>query len=401
MTNATERSTPGTRRAAPLPRRGFLRASGLAVAAASVAALAGCGGERTGAAGANQEAGALPDYYPDGYDKLVEGSKEEGGTLTIYSNTDQENWAPVFAAFQEKFPWVGKISANNLDSDEVFQRILSEQATGGSPADLVVSNAAQGWAEFHEHEGTLADYTSPELAKLPEFTEVLPGVVTMSLDPMTIAFNTAVIPEGQQPTGLASLAEAAKADPDTFRDKITARDVEGAFGFTISYAFVTSRDDPEEAWRSLEVLLPMAKSETSSGNQTEKLTTGEYVAGFFISGAVSFPLEERSGGLVKTTFLDDGTVVLPRGVGITAKAPHPNTAKLFVDFLLSQEGQAAVAKGGLTAYREGVPAEEGNRTYADLVEQVGEDKVIFVEYERVPEAEVEAFTSMWNGLLAR
>ncbi|MEO3855122.1 hypothetical protein ABGB08_09450 [Acrocarpospora sp. B8E8] len=42
--------------------------------------------------------------------------------------------------------------------------------------------------------------------------------------------------------------------------------------------------------------------------------------------------------------------MLSRGIGIAAKAPHAATAKLFVDFVLSQ-GQRAVAVGGLTSYR--------------------------------------------------
>lgn len=389
----TERSLRGT----PITsRRGFL----LTTTAVAAIVLAGCGA-KTGAAGAGQEAGALPEYYPADYDSIVEGSKAEGGVLTIYSNTDQENWAPVFAAFQEKFPWVEKINANNLDSDEVFQRVLSEGATGGSPADLLVSNAAQAWAEFAERDGVLTEYASPELDKLPDFAQVLPNVYSMSLDPMTISFNTALVPENEQPKGLADLATAAKANPDTFRDKITTRDVDGAFGFTVSHAFVAGQKDPETAWRDLATLLPLARPETSSGTQIEKITSGEYAVGFFISGAPAFPVEARSGGLFKTTFLDDGTVVLPRAAGIAAKSPHPNTAKLFLDFLLSQDGQAAVAKGGLTSYRDGVTGEENSRTYADLVEQVGEENVIFAKYELIPEAEVKAFTDKWNGLLAQ
>ncbi len=74
--------------------------------------------------------------------------RTRAGRSTIYSNTDQENWDPIFRDFKKKYPWVGDIAANNLDSDEVFQRVLSEQATGGSPADIVVSNAAQAWADF-------------------------------------------------------------------------------------------------------------------------------------------------------------------------------------------------------------------------------------------------------------
>lgn len=52
-------------------------------------------------------------------------------------------------------------------------------------------------------------------------------------------------------------------------------------------------------------------------------------------------------------FRDDDTVALPRGIGITAKAPHPATAKLFVDFVPSREGRRAVAEG--RAHRRTAP----------------------------------------------
>ena len=52
----------------------------------------------------------MPDYYPAEYEDIVDGSKDEGGALTIYSNTDQENWAPIFRDFQKKFPWVKTIT---------------------------------------------------------------------------------------------------------------------------------------------------------------------------------------------------------------------------------------------------------------------------------------------------
>nr|MDT0659764.1 extracellular solute-binding protein [Micromonospora sp. DSM 115978] len=366
-------------------------------AVVAVGALAACGGGDE-APPPNQIAeGTAPDYYPAGYADIIAGSKDEGGELTIYSNTDQENWAPIFRDFQKKYPWVTKINANNLDSDEVFQRVLSEQATGSSPADLLVSNAAQAWAEYAEGGADrLMAYESPELAKLPEFATLMPNVYAMSTDPMTIAYNTSLVE--QAPTGLASLAEIVAADPDKFEDKITTRDVNGAFGFTISYTYT---ENSQASWASLEKLLPLARPETSSGTQTEKILAGEYLVGFFISGAPAYPVVENSGGLFQVTFLDDGTVVLPRGIGITPKAPHPNTAKLFVDFLLSAEGQRAVAEGGLTSYRDGVQQAAGLHTYQEIVDKVGEQNVILAKYQRIPDDQVESFVNRWDGLLAR
>ncbi|MEQ7739653.1 hypothetical protein ABQG64_26105, partial [Escherichia coli] len=95
----------------------------------------------------------------------------------------------------------------------------------------------------------------------------------------------------------------------------------------------------------------------------------------------------------------DGTVVIPRGLGISADAPHPATAKLFQDFVISDEGQQAVLEGGLSSYREGVESVQFALTYQDVVSKVGEENVIMAPYETVPADRVKAFTDRWQSLL--
>lgn len=349
--------------------------------------------------GASTEPGTVPSGATGTIDPaLVTAAEAEGGTLDIYSNTSEENWSPIFEAFKAEYPFITTISANDLGSDEVFERYLSESATGSSAADLLVTNATSAWARFAARDDVLTDYEPSMLAGLPDFATALPNVYVMSADPLTIGFNSQLLAEGKRPTGLKSLADIVAAAPDQFNDKLTYRDVEGSFGFTVAYAFVNGNPD---AWASLEKLLPLSRPEDSSGTQIEKVTTGEYVAGFFISGAVAYPAMDDSAGLFTAIYPDDGTVVLPRGIGITATAPHPNTAKLFVEFVLSEKGQAAVAKGGLTSYRDTVVAGEGEHTYQELSTLIPEDKIIFVEYEEISDADIQAFVDRWNGLVGQ
>jgi len=379
---------PATRRRAVVPLSALFGAT----------TLAACGGgtaTETAAAPENPIAvEEVPGYYPAEYQQIIDASRDEGGVLDIYSNTDQENWAPIFRDFQKKYPWVETINANNLDSDEVFQRVLSEQATGGSPADILVSNAAQAWAEYGEDPSRLMAYESPEVGELPDFATLMPNVYAFSMDPIIIAYNTSLMPE--EPAGYADLARIVSENADQFQDQLTVRDIGGAFGFTVAYNLMQARPD---LWSSMEQILPLARPETSSGTQNEKILAGEYVAGLNISAAPSYPVVQDSGGLFEVEFPEDGTVALPRGIGIAPDAPHANTAKLFLDFLLSEEGQAAVAEGGLTSYRDSVEAVEGLHTYQEIVDAVGEDQVIIAPYELISEDEVAAFTERWNGLL--
>jgi iron(III) transport system substrate-binding protein len=329
----------GTR--SPVRQRIALAAVG-AFAMASLVACGDGGGEAAEEPAENKiSVEEVPDYYPESYtEDVIEASKDEGGELTIYSNTSEENWAPIFRDFQKKFPWVEKVSANDLDSDEVFQRVLAEQATGSSPVDLVVSNAAVAWADFAEREGTLMEYESPELGELPEFAELLPNVYTMSTDPQTIAYNTELMPEA--PTGISSLADIAEANKDVLQDKITVRDPESSFGFTVTRNFTENNPN---GWADLERVLPYTRAETSSGTQMEKILAGEYLAGFFVSGGPAFPVVDDSQGLVEVVYPDDGTTVLPRGIAIAADAPHPATSQLFIDFL-RRTGPAHVPGSG-------------------------------------------------------
>jgi iron(III) transport system substrate-binding protein len=378
-------------------RRGWMAPLGIVVA--SVSLLAGCAGGGGGGSAAPENkvvAGQYPDYYPADYKDLVDDAKAEGGELDIYSNTDEENWAPIFRDFKKKYSFVKTINANNLDSDEVFQRVLSEQATGGTDADVLVTNAAQGWAQFTQNSDAVLQYDSPELEKLPDFAQVLPGVYGMSMDPAGITYNSSLLPDGIK--GYADLAKQVEADPSKFDGKITTRDVNGAFGFTVTHALTEARPD---LWSAFETILPQARPETSSGTQGEKILSGEYLTGFQISTAPSYNLEDTSGGLYKVVLPADGTVVLPRGIGIVPKAKHEATAKLFLDFVLSDEGQAAVAEGGLTSYRDSVKSAKGLHTYQDVVKAVGEDQVIIGSYDLISDDQVTEFGDHWDGLLKK
>ncbi|MFD9118089.1 ABC transporter substrate-binding protein [Streptomyces bottropensis] len=337
-------------------------------------------------------AGKVPDYYPADYADLIAAAEKEGGKLTVYSNLGDENMAPIVRDFKKKYGFVKTVSVNELDSDELFQKTLSENAAGSSPADVLISSAATAWADFSARKGTVLEYKSPELEELGASAELLPSVYSVSQDPMTIAYNTSLMET--PPTTLTDFAKILTSDEDTYKNKVTVRDPEGSFGFTVTRALTEGNP---ESWNDLEKILPLTRPETSSGTQLEKIVAGEYMAGFLISASPAYPVVEDSAGLVKIVFPKDGTVVLPRGLGIASEAPHPATSKLFLDFALSEEGQRAVAEGGLASYREGVKG-EGLHTYQEVVDAVGEENIIHVKYEQVAKDDAAAWQERFDGL---
>ena len=156
-----------------------------------------------------------------------------------------------------------------------------------------MSNAAQAWAEYGEDPSRVMTYESPELGELPEFATLMPNVYGFSMDPIVIPYNTSLLPE--EPTGWADLARIVSENPAEFQDKLTSRDIGGAFGFTVAYNLMEGNP---ELWDSMEQLLPLARPETSSGTQIEKIVAGEYLAGINISAAPTYPVVKDSGGLL-------------------------------------------------------------------------------------------------------
>ncbi len=340
---------------------------------------------------------AYPDYYPAEYEQIVEASKAEG-PLLVYSVMAESNWKPVIDAFHELYPWI-EVQTLDLGGSEVFERYYAESASGAQTADLSITADPSGWIEFVKNRGEAVDYESPEKSQLPEWSMPFPGLYTVTTDPMLILYNELVLPEDLRPRGMTELAEMAAANPDVFDGKITTYDIIIPFSFAINWAFV--RDSGEEAWDLLETLGPMTMPEQSGGTQLQKLASGEYAVGYFVSSGV-FPRLPDLEGIVGWSYIEDGTPVFLRGMAIPKASTNINSAKLMLDFCLSHDGQVAWGEGGLTPYRSDLTAEEAPRTFESIAQEIGgEDKMILVNYDENAAAGRDAFVERWNEAFLR
>ena len=347
--------------------------------------------------GAYAEEPKLPDYYPADYTQLVEASRKEAG-LVVYSNMADNNWQPVIKGFNALYPWI-KVETLDLGSGTVHTRWEAEAGSGARTADVLVSGANDRWARYGT-EGRMLDYPSPEIERLPGFANPYPGIFVMSADPLVITYNAALLAEGQRPTGFSSLVKAAAADKASFDGKITTYDAaRNSFGLAAWWKTLQVKGD--EGWKELRQIGPMIRGEVSGGPMNEKIATGEYLVGIAVSGITIFPrLEQPGGEILGFAFPDDGTPVMLRGLGIPNEAANPNSAKLFVDYLLSRNGQTQIGKGGLTPYREDVDEAEVRYTYQAIAEKVGMENLIAVGFDRALIDDAAGFATKWTAAMA-
>ena len=316
----------------------------------------------------------------------VEASRSEG-KIVVYGNPNADQWGPLLAAFNAKYPWI-QVETFDLGGAEAFQRYLSEEATGSPTADVIVNTDGAGWLDLVER-GKVANYVDPELANLPAEDAVLaPGVYAMSYDPLVAVFNTLAFPLDQQPTTLAELAAMA---PE-LSGKIGTVNVTnanaglGTFGYIDEYG--------EEGWAVLEQLGPHSGAEDGGGALLGKLQSGEYVASFFAGGALRTLIDTtETGELLNYRYFPDATT-LPARIGVTTAATSPNAAQVLVNFVLSEEGQTAMCDGGFTPYREGIDCPTGMPA---IDAAVGAGDAILVHYPPDLAEQQAVIQERWNA----
>ncbi len=337
----------------------------------------------------------IPAGYPADYAELVAQAKEEGRVL-IYSNMGDDNWTPILNAFRAAYP---EISVENLEMGpaEVFSRNRAEVGTGIASADFLVAGSIIDWVHASD-DGLLADYQSPEMANMPDWSYPLPGLYTFSADPMVTIYNSMLVPEEQRAAGMEEYFANVTEYPQTFEGKIGTYDGRYAFGASINYAFI--RAHGEDAWSWMEKAGAGIKPGGGAGGMIEKTLTGELTSAYFVSGPTLFPkLKDGVEQMITWSFPSDGTPVFLRGMGISAQATRPAAAQVFLDFLLSEPGQLAISEGGLTPYRPGVEVEGDLRFSLDEVYKAigGEENSILINYDRQMLADEAEFIARWGA----
>lgn len=348
----------------------------------------------------------LPAYYPNSYENIIEASKNEQ-ELVIYSVVNESTWKPVIETFTGHYPWIN-VTVIELGANEVFDRYSAESLTSERNADLILSYAPDGWLNFG-NSGQIEPYLSEEDFYIPPWTKLAPGIYTIASDPMVILYNKKILPN--PPHRLMDIKESIEIDPNLFTGKITSYDAsQNSTGLAIYWFWLEKLG--ETGWEILNQIGetdPLLK--TSSSSMVSSIRSGESSLGIFIS-PISFLSEQDQHPEIGWTYIMDGQPILMRSIAITKQAKSANSAKLMLDFLLSQEGQIALALGGLTPFRPDIAdvdifdSTDGNKPYIhfnQVIEEIGLDNLIFITLD--PEIndpdKRKAFIEKWNRALGR
>jgi iron(III) transport system substrate-binding protein len=313
-------------------------AASVAAAALTVTATA-CGSSGSPTSGSPASAPSSASAAPLSQAALVAGSKHEKG-LVIYSNALLTQMQHVTSAFQAAYPWI-HVTATDDQDPVIFSKYAAEHATSTRTADILVASAPALWVGAVAH-GDLQPFTPTGISNYPGFTSQGNGLYVLSPDPAITIYNKIQL-KGQAPP--ATVAQVAQAGASG-KYKVATYPINNDFGYSAFWAYTH-----QKGWSALDKLGQTAQTPGDGDVLAQDVAQGGFTVAVFESGLARGPIETVPANkkLLGWEYTKDFTPLIPRGIGITAGAASPDSAKLFMNFVFSNQGQQALCDAGFEA----------------------------------------------------
>jgi iron(III) transport system substrate-binding protein len=271
--------------------------------------------------------------------EIVDAAKKEG-QLVFYSGIPIPDAQAILSALERKYPFL-KTTFYRATGPALVSRIQTEQRAGQHIWDVMNSTGFEPYVLLEQ--GYFAKYDSPERKVFPDGHKDAEGFwATMYTSPMIVSYNTKLVSAGELPKEYLDLLSPKWKG----RLGLDASDFEW-------YANLRKLWGAEKAQKFLEgVRKQEVRLVQGRALLTELLSGGEVavLVNNFLQNAIE---AKRKGGPVEMLALDP--VISAAGlVGINKLAPHPNAARLFIDFVLSKEGQELIVKTDRSSVRKDV-----------------------------------------------
>jgi ABC-type Fe3+ transport system substrate-binding protein len=284
---------------------------------------------------ASPAAAAKPAAGPD--PAIVDGAKKEGAVNFIDVSLQQFNDQPFADAFRKKYglPDSYQVSHVIVGTGDLITKVQQELQAGNVTFDLVWIGDLAFWKGLQD--GThLASYTPGDLGSLDTMVKKLgfphgaPYWYTVVSYAFAPVWNRKFVKKD-----IKSWNDLI--DPQ-FKDKAIQGDIRTSSTQTDTYIGLKKVLGADFFQKYSDTVNPTLIFRTPEIQQ--KLTSGErIITDFHITGRAYQAWQEDKSLDFGVSFPTEGVVPLPIQAGIMARASHPNAAKLFLDFLISQEGQ--------------------------------------------------------------
>lgn len=260
--------------------------------------------------------------------RVLQGAKKEGRVM-VYTSLNTKDSVPIIEIFEKKYGV--KVDLWRSSSEKVLQRAVTEARAGRFAVDAFELNGPELEAMWRE--GLLDKFYSPQSKNMPPQAFAKNGAyVADRFNFFTIAYNTNLVKPNEVPQSYEDLLKPnwvgrigiEASDTDWFGSMVHAMGEEKGMAF----------------FRKLAEMKPQMR--TGHTLMAELVASGEIplVATIYNHNAERLKVK---GAPIEWKALTP-TFGRPNGVAVAKRAEHPYAALLFVDFMLSLEGQKLLQK---------------------------------------------------------
>jgi iron(III) transport system substrate-binding protein len=275
------------------------------------------------------------------------------GKLVVYTSQPQTDAQQTVDAFMAKYPGI-TVDWVRDGTPQVMAKFRSELEAGAPQADvLLIADVVT--MEGLKAEGLLLNYPEADLTGYPEGLHDEDGAYfSTKLITTGIVYNTAAT---MIPTSWQDLTKPEAKGQIAMPSPLTS-------GAAMIHA-VTLTENLSEGWDFYSALAANgAQASGGNGGILTAVSGGEKLYGMIVD---YMPIREAAKGApVKFVFPTEGVSAVTEPVAILQSGQNHDNAKLFVDFLLSEEGQQLAASQGYIPAREGVALPEGYPAREDI-----------------------------------
>jgi iron(III) transport system substrate-binding protein len=277
----------------------------------------------------------IANYKGADRQKMLEDGAKKEGQLQLYAIGTQND--PVYKAFNAKYPYI-KIEVKKNDTAVMTRLIMEEASANTYNVDAI--ELTTGGLHPMRQAGLLQPYWSPEMAAY-EKDAIEPGRhwVLDYESYLSLGYNTDLVSE----------ADAPKTYDDLLNPKWKGKMALPGTSTLANWIGAVLKEKDESFLRKL-------------GQQDIRIyeVSARAIANLVISGEVALSPSiynshvansRKHGGHIAWRALG-GVYPTTDGAVIAAHAPHPHAAMLFIDFVLSKDGQKVFQNLGYSSARE-------------------------------------------------
>ena len=282
--------------------------------------------------------------------------------LRVLATTDRPIAQPLIEAFEQRHPGQA-VDYQQVGSVEAYERFVH---SGGQAADVVWSSAMDLQIKL-VNDGLALPYRSPHATQLPAWAIWRHEAYATTWEPVSFAYDRRRLADGEVPRTHGALTETLQADPARFDGRVASYDIERS-GIGYMLAAQDAAATPS-AWALVQALgRCRARLHVETRDMVDAIARGEVLIAHNALGSY-VEAYARDHPFVGIVYPEDYTLIMSRVALISRAAREPVAARLWLDFLLSPDGQQLLGQThALRSVRLDAPVTSST---ADLQQRLG------------------------------